>query len=74
MGQNLSSLVHILLTGGPDALEAADRRRRIPAGESEVKVRRAHCTEHFRRTPVTVRIHQREFQVYDWSHRTYVAE
>jgi len=66
--------VNVLLEGGPDVFSPADRRRRIPAGEFKVKVSRGHCTEHFCRTPQTVHIEDREFQVYHWSYRTYVAE
>jgi hypothetical protein len=72
--QDSVSLVNVLLEGGPDVFSLADRRRQIPAGESKVKVSRGHCTEHFYRTPQAVRIDDREFQVYQWSYRTYVAE
>jgi hypothetical protein len=71
---NSTSLVNVLLQGGPEDLGPADRRRRVPAGEPVVKVLRAHCTEHFRKTPQTIHIEQLEFQVYQWFYRTYVAE
>ncbi|TYB41840.1 DUF5988 family protein [Actinomadura chibensis] len=74
MEHSTKPLVDVLLEGGPDTFSAADRRRRIPAGEPTVKVSRGHCTEHFFQTRRVVRIEDGEFQIYHWSHRTYVAE
>ncbi|GAA0917620.1 hypothetical protein GCM10009560_13830 [Nonomuraea longicatena] len=74
MAEEPADLVRALLQGGPDSLSRADRQRRVAADEPEVKIPRGHCTEHFRRTVEIARIGEREYRIYRWSYRTYVAE
>jgi hypothetical protein len=74
VAENLTGRVDILLDGGPESLSLSDRKRRVSAGESKVKILRGNCTEHFCQTAETTYVDQCEFQIYRWSHRTYVAE
>lgn len=63
------------LRGGPPH-GPGDRARLCHVEDSAVRLKldRGNCYDHFEATPDRVRLEGYELRVFDWTHRTYVAE
>ncbi|MEJ3750557.1 DUF5988 family protein [Actinomycetes bacterium KLBMP 9797] len=64
-----------VLRGGPmPQLDDGQRLCCVDATDTVLKLPRGGYYDHFRVTPERVRHDGRELRVFEWSHRTYVAE
>ncbi|AXK32415.1 hypothetical protein DVA86_06875 [Streptomyces armeniacus] len=63
-----------LLTGGPSALERAQRLLHVADLNDRVKILMGNRYEHFAPTGKTVDTEQGKVHVFEWSYRTRIAE
>ncbi|MEU4218204.1 DUF5988 family protein [Actinoplanes sp. NPDC026623] len=64
-------LIDAILEGGPEDFPATERVRRVPAGDSKIKIRHGTGHEHFERRESGK---DEKHSVYAWTARTRVAE
>jgi hypothetical protein len=70
-----TSLVEAVLEGGPADMPATERRRRVIAGESRIKVQHYGGYEHFELdSENTGSADERAQHIYRWVARTCIAE
>jgi hypothetical protein len=75
MNDDTTSLVEVVLEGGPTDMSHADRRRQASPGDERIKVRHGGGYEHFERTDERAADGGGSHPViYRWVTRTRVAE
>jgi hypothetical protein len=68
------NMIRVLLVGGPTHLTGADCVREVPSLLDPIKVASGNGYEHFRYTGESQDVHGSQLPVFNWCHRTKIAE